>query len=87
MAGFVVDDLQALDIGEFAGGCDGNGIAAKLDDRAGAGLGGIAQDRSVGICHFGDLGVELSDLGLNADDLECNTCAAVPTLFEGMDGE
>ena len=36
---------------------------------------------------FGDLGMELSDLGLNPDELECNTCANVPTLFEGLDGE
>ena len=36
---------------------------------------------------FGDLGMELSDLGLEADELECNTCAAVPTLFEGLDAE
>ena len=36
---------------------------------------------------FGDLGVELSDLGLTPDELECNTCANVPTLFEGLDGE
>ena len=36
---------------------------------------------------FGDVGVELSDLGLTPDELECNTCANVPTLFEGLDGE
>ena len=36
---------------------------------------------------FGDLGMELSDLGLEPDALECNTCANVPTLFEGLDGE
>ena len=36
---------------------------------------------------FGDLGLELNDLGLEADELECNTCANVPTLFEGLDGE
>ena len=36
---------------------------------------------------FGDLGVERSDLGLNPDELECNTCADVPTLFEGLDAE
>ena len=36
---------------------------------------------------FGDLGVELSDLGLNPEELECNTCANVPTLFEGLDAE
>ena len=26
-------------------------------------------------------------LGLEPDELECNTCANVPTLFEGLDGE
>ena len=34
-----------------------------------------------------DLGVELDDLGLQPDDLECNSCANVPTLFEGLDRE
>ena len=49
--------------------------------------GALGKDDELFMGDFGDLGVELSDLGLEPDDLECNTCAAVPTLFEGLDGE
>ena len=49
--------------------------------------GALGKDDELFLGDFGDLGVALSDLGLEADELECNTCAAVPTLFEGLDGE
>ena len=49
--------------------------------------GALGKDDELFMGDFGDLGVELSDLGLKPDDLECNTCAAVPTLFEGLDRE
>ena len=49
--------------------------------------GALGKEDDLFMGDFGDLGVELSDLGLEPDDLECNTCAAVPTLFEGLDAE
>ena len=49
--------------------------------------GALGKDDELFMGDFGDLGVELSDLGLEPDELECNTCAAVPTLFEGLDAE
>ena len=49
--------------------------------------GALGKDDDLFMGDFGDLGVELSDLGLEPDELECNTCAAVPTLFEGLDAE
>ena len=49
--------------------------------------GALGKDDELFMGDFGDLGVELSDLGLEPDDLECNSCANVPTLFEGLDAE
>ena len=36
---------------------------------------------------MGELDVDLSDLGIDAAALECESCEGVPTLFEGLDNE
>ena len=48
--------------------------------------GALGKDDELFLGDFTDIGLELSDLGLEADSLECNGCCGdIPTLFEGLD--